>query len=257
MKPLIRTCPCIVVCIALAVSSRSAHSATITLQDGLNGYLGTQDATIYSGSPTTNYPSLGTDQGRTVQESWGNTMTSPYSTTKDGNTSYTTALLKFDISDVPAGAIIQSATLSIKVTNTIEEAYLAVLTSAWDASTVTWNTFGAGGPGAGGGITVGVDTLADPLFLGSFFGTTTPNTTPMQQIDVTAAVQSWIDNPGTNQGWAFVRADTNKGAFVASKEANALYTSERPMLTISYIPEPTAALLLLVGVLSGLLIRRR
>lgn len=255
MKAVFRTTVWIAASVAWIAFPSLASSASIVLQDGLNGYLGTQDATIHSGSPTTNYTSLGTDQGRVVQESWGNTMYSPYETTK--SSSYTTALLKFDISDVPAGAVIQSATLSVKVTNTIEQAYLAVLTTAWEESTVTWNTFGTGAPGAAGGVTVGSDTLADPLFLGAAFGTTTPNTTPMQQIDVTATIQSWLDNPGTNQGWAFIRADTNKGNIVASEEANPLYTSERPMLTISYVPEPSAALLLVLGVLAGLLIRRR
>lgn len=73
-----------------------------------------------------------------------------------------------------------------------------------------------------------------------------------------ADVQGWLNNPATNFGWALINAaegsQQSTKAFY-SKEATlanggagpaALPASWRPTLTITYVPEPTTAMLMLL-----------
>ena len=236
MKTAIRNCLWIVTCVTLAISPTQVYSATITLQDGLNGYTGTQDATIYSKNGDDNYDSF----SGLVQESWGATL-SLFETTKDPvgeiGTSWTTALLRFDniFDSIPAGSTIDSAKLVVNVTNPIEGTHLAVMMTDWAESTVTWNTFGSGSPDTGGGVTPDNVDASSALTSLSTLGLGATN------IDVTSTVQSWLDNPGTNYGWAFLRDDRNKGEFNASEYGTV---GQRPKLTIDFtIPEPSTAIL--------------
>ena len=66
-------------------------------------------------------------------------------------------------------------------------------------------------------------------------------------------VQSWLNNPVTNFGWALINANeaanaTVKAFYSRSATQNSsggtLDPAFRPMLTITYIPEPSAAILL-------------
>ncbi len=245
-----------------AFAVHSAMAETVTVRDGLDDYAGTHDATIVSNAADSPQGTF-SDGGRSVQESWGATLPSPdtdpptYPTTRTG-ASYSTGLLRFDdlfdFAGIAAGATIDSATLTLTVTNGIEGAYLAVMTTAWDESTVTWNQFGSGNPADGGGVTPGVDAEANPMSVSNLASAGS------QDIDVTTTVQAWLDNPGTNYGWAIMRNDTNKGLFVASEDT-ANDELDRPTLTVEFsqVPEPSSFVLLTIGTL-GLLVaawRRR
>jgi len=227
----------------------SASAAVVSVQEGVGGYAGTNDATIVQGSGTTNFDSLGIPGGRTGTESWGASL-SPFPAPP---AQMRTAMLRFDnlfgFTGIPTGATINSATLRYVVTNAVEDAELATLLTTWDETTVVWNDYGAGAPSTGGGITLnGVEAVVATTSLGDYAG---------GDIDVTATVQSWLDNPGTNFGWAVMRADTNRGSLVGAEDS---IVADRPLLTIDYtapIPEPSALALLAIGSLGLLTGRRR
>lgn len=244
---------CVLLVMGVVGVVSSAAATTVTLREGLGGYGSTHDATLVSNQGGSPHDFL-TDGGRSVQESWGGTLT-PFSTTRSG-TSWSTGMLRFgDIftfGSIPDGSTINSATLTLTITNPIEGTHLGVMTTGWDESTVTWDAFGSGSPASGGGVTPGAEAASSPTSLGTLSGT--------QNINVTANVQSWLDNPGTNFGWAFLRDDQNKGLFVASEDVvNVL---DRPTLTINFtappVPEPsTGAILALVGLAMVTLRSRR
>jgi hypothetical protein len=86
--------------------------------------------------------------------------------------------------------------------------------------------------------------------------------------ELVSDVQSWLDTPGTNFGWALVNANEGTGgtgkAFYSrsatqnsSGVANSLDPNWRPTLTITYVPEPTSAGCLLFAGLLALMHRRR
>jgi len=219
----------------LGVQDSASAATVISFQDGVAGYGGTQDATIQSAAGTANFDNVVGSGALIAQESWGATL-APFG----GTTLVRTAMLRFDniFASIPTGATINSATLNLTVTNAIEGLSLATMLATWDESTVTWDTFGVGVPSTGGGITPdGVEAAAALQVVGTYTG---------GDIDVTARVQDWLDNPGTNFGWAFLRDDVNRGTFVA---AEGLTVSERPLLTIDYtaIPEPNALAMLAIG----------
>jgi hypothetical protein len=81
-------------------------------------------------------------------------------------------------------------------------------------------------------------------------------------------VQSWLDNPAANFGWALVNAteDSNQTQKVfysrsatqnSSGVPNSLDLSWRPTLTVTYVPEPGTALLLVVSLPLVLIARKR
>jgi hypothetical protein len=247
-----------VIALAVGLVSGAASADTLTLRQGLNGYSGAVDLFVTAsgggvGGSTSNsmdYTNAGTT--RKVIDIWGNTVSSPYDTT----VTYAQGLLKFDLSDLPAGATITSATLRLRFHNDYEALRVFRVTTAWDPGTVTWNTFGTGLPGgtaSSGGITPGHDTLASPDL-------SSPVTLGLgvHTFDVAAAVAAWAANPSSNLGWAFLQENPNRGMFVASEDT--FDQVDRPTLTIEYtvnaIPEPGAVSLLGLAIVATLRRRR-
>ena len=83
-----------------------------------------------------------------------------------------------------------------------------------------------------------------------------------------ADVQAWLNSPSTNFGWAIVNANetssqTMKAFYSRQATLNnggsgtAINPAWRPTLTITYVPEPASAMLLLVGTASMACLRRR
>ncbi|MFC1499227.1 choice-of-anchor D domain-containing protein, partial [Verrucomicrobiota bacterium] len=143
-------------------------------------------------------------------------------------------MVKFDITSIPAGSLIDSCKLHLYV-NTAERyrvadsrIYLYGGGGAWDESTVTWATR----PGSSGGALDNV--LHSDLVEGTWLTLTVK----------TNLVQTWLDNPASNYGLCFKRpfdglsADYTDiqyfRAFFASSEDTT--PSHRPKLEISYSP---------------------
>jgi hypothetical protein len=194
----------------------TAAPVTATFQEGVNGYAGTQDAHIQENAPTTNY-------GGAVTVKWD--TDEPSSSAK-----YSYGLLRFDsvfgsgAGQVPAGVTINSATLTLYITNIIADAEAAASVNEvavdWTESAVTWSNFGG---------TAGVQAED----YGTFLATVPrgPINTAVH-IDVKASIQAWVNNPAGNRGW-IVRPASTDGQECASSEATT--QAQHPLLTIVYV----------------------
>lgn len=177
------------------------------------------------------------------------------------------AMIRFDLSAVPPGATLSSASVSLTITKQIAQDFnfgLHKLTADWGEGTSN-----AGEPGGLGANR----TTNDATWIHRFFSTTTPvswaalggegnyistasATRPVGYFlsepiqtwtggTLLADVQSWLSTPSSNFGWmlrgdAAEEAEPYTAMRFASRE-NAT-VADRPKLTVSYtvVPQPTA-----------------
>jgi len=174
----------------------------------------TVDAFILENAPNKNHgsaTSLGVDGDE------------PAGTGKDKS-----ALLKWDLSTIPAGSKISSASVTLNVTNNSAETYQAYeLKRPWVESAATWRLYAAGNSwqtaGAKGSLDRGT-TVA---------GNVSPSTTGKQTFALSpAVVQSWVDNPASNNGIIIANEANTDGFDFSSREATL--TSNSPQITVTY-----------------------
>ena len=183
------------------------------------------------------------------------------------------ALLRFDLSSLPADAQIVSVQLQLFEVRARDEHVLSLhrVLGAWGEGNSNGGDAGAGAPAQAGDATWshrvwpnvpwnqrGGDFVADPsstLSVGLGPGTFTWGSTPQMVADV----QGWLTQPASNHGWMLIGDDTglqNAKRFVSRNSAG---TQGLPTLIVSVVPEPGTYLLMLAGVASLLLVvsRRR
>ena len=127
------------------------------------------------------------------------------------------ALFEWDVSGIPAGAVVTSATMSF-----FEErdpdgpltASMRQVTSAWAEATTTWNNQPTVAAGSLGSLVTSND------------GYNTVASTPA----LVATVQSWLDTPASNFGVRMDAADDGGFEEITSREAG----SNQPQLTVVY-----------------------
>lgn len=140
------------------------------------------DAVIFQNAPTTNYGS----HEDYLASQW----------TYNGTPGESRSLLKFDLSAIPAGAVITSAKISLYANTASSNGYAGTPTygnnnacylkrvlSSWNENTVTWNN--------------------QPLTVVTSQATLAQSTSTSQDylnIDVTPMAQYWVNNPGNNYG---------------------------------------------------------
>jgi hypothetical protein len=151
--------------------------------------------------------------------------------TASGYKSYMRSLLSFQLSAIPSGSTIQSATLYFYSDPNISGSsdangnsqlsgsnafYLEKVTSAWNEFTVTWNTQPS-------------TTTADRVWVGP-----SVSTTENRQINITNIVQGWVNNPQSNFGLKmFLENEVHyRSRNYASK--NHTNTALHPKLVINY-----------------------
>jgi glucose/arabinose dehydrogenase len=159
------------------------------------------------------------------------------------------ALLQFDLTSVPAGAVVQSAALSLTLNKTIVgpfEFSLHRVTQAWSegptdapgqegngtlaqAGDVTWNSaIHPGTPWTPGGAFT--PAIAAHATVSNINGPITWADTGLN-----ADLQAWINGTAPNHGWILIGDETTTTAkrFI-SRENTA--TTTRPKLTLTYLP---------------------
>lgn len=152
------------------------------------------------------------------------------------------ALLKWDISQIPAGSEILSASLTFNViTPTVDTYPIYQLLKPWVfnqanwinyAGNLAWDAPGASGPGDRG-----------TQVLSSF----APNAAGIYVINLNrSVVQNWVNTPSSNNG--LIIADAGGTVQTVLESAEAAAPSNRPKLTIQYslppgtTPTPTLTL---------------
>jgi hypothetical protein len=207
---------------AVSITVNGSGAVTKSFQDGVaptSSYAGTRDTKIRSGSPTTNYGSS------TVLEADG----SP----DDG------VLIKWDLSAIPAGSVVSSASITLTVTNATSHTYeIYSLKRNWVESQATWRSYASGlawqVAGAQGSNDRGTTVL------GSVTASATGAKTVSLNASGVAAVQSWVNTPSSNYGIVIQDyAGASDGVdFYSSEDGTA---ARRPRLTVTYTPPSTVA----------------
>jgi len=191
--------------------------ATVSFQDGVGGYFGTQDTYLAQAAPTAIEGTL---------DNWRWDTENPAPSQEFG-------AIRFDnifgagVGQIPVGSTIQTATLTLEVSNGSVAPNGAVNESTvdWSEATATWNNFG-------GDAGVQADEyLASPQYVA-------PIATGSVSLTVTSSVQAWSSALRSNFGWVF-RPASNDGVQVDSAEFATV--AFRPKLTVTYVANCTTS----------------
>ncbi len=156
----------------------------------------------------------------------------------DGNPDFG-ALLKWDLSSIPAGSTLQSATLSVNVTGTSADTYeIYELKRSWTELQATWNKATTGTNWHSAGAQGSLDRYSTVL------GTVTATVSGIRNVVLNAAglavVQGWVNNPATNFGFILQDyANTTKDDLVFSSKESTV-AANRPQLQVLYNPPSLA-----------------
>jgi hypothetical protein len=191
---------------------------TVSFQNGVAptaAYTGGDDATIKQGSASTNFGSA------TSCEVDGD----------DGSGVDKSCLVRWTLSGIPAGSVVQSATITLRVTDASSNTYsLYSVLRSWTESQTTWNL----ATSISAWATAGALGASDR---GPTVGNVTGSSAGSHTITLNASgislVQNWV-NGGTNAGIIVASATNTDGIDFASNESST--ASDRPRLTITYLP---------------------
>lgn len=151
-----------------------------------------------------------------------------------GSSSQRQAMIRFDVSQIPAGATIRSATVGLRVATSRSNQTLNLfpMNTAWNSTVATWND--PNGSAAGrwaSGSTFSAADYNSSTALGSF----TPNTTGYRTVSSTNlrnTVQSWVNNPSSNRGIALIVMGTDTGESQIFDETASI--NNVPYLDVQY-----------------------
>jgi hypothetical protein len=191
------------------------------------------------------------------------------------------ALVKFDVTAIPAGSVVREVRVSLYQSRSRENHAVSIhrLTRGWGESTSNAGGAGTGAPAAPGDATwvrtihpnlpwsvpggdfvaiAGASTFV--AFQGEFY---TWGTTP----NLVSDVQSWVDQPAANHGWILIGSEAGQKTAKRFESRNNATVSARPRLEVVYdpptiasdgdIPVPPWALVVLAGALAGRMVSRR
>jgi len=177
-------------------------------------YVGTRDTSLAQASPTSNL-GLSTTCMADGDDPGGS-----------GNDLY--ALLAWDISQVPVDATVQSATITLRVTNPSPGTWqLYAVKRAWSETGATWQQAASGQPWQTAGAAGSLDR--DTVLVGSLVKPAIGVRSIVLNGAGIALVQSWVANPASNQGLILVGTSGDGVDFVSGQGAAA----DRPRLDIA------------------------
>ncbi|MCD4728154.1 MAG: DNRLRE domain-containing protein [Pirellulales bacterium] len=251
-----------VLVLAAVTCIATVHADTIVLQDGLNGYAGTDDTSFWTAGPDNNYGARNTlDVGHYY-----------YS-----GSQLVKSLIRFDLSSIPTGSTVNGATLSFTtaVSNsaTVTNELFRVLpaNTGWVEGAGTGTPASSGEPcwnyhgyntvpwaGSAGLSTADTDYAAAALDVPQASGAI-GNTVTFTFNDVSFfnGPGGWLANPLDNAGFLFQSVPgTGSGQWTYNQYHSSEGTTValRPVLTLDVtpIPEPSTLALLATGLI-GLL----
>lgn len=210
---------------------------TRTFEQGKNSYSGTVDTSFQQNSPNV-------DNG-------ADTQLNVDSDDPSGTLRAVQTAVRFDDlfgplpHQVPPSVQIVSATLELRTTNSGDGAQLHRMLLDWDESpasggdNATWAAWGDGLDGDNGLAGIQIDDVEALSLMDLRVHTPESGRTIF---DVTNSILAWQADPSSNHGWLF-RNVGNDGWDFYSSEGLA-----PPILTINYVPEPSAGVLAVVGI---------
>jgi len=193
---------------------------TLSFQDGVEpdaSYAGTSDTVLSQSQPNTGF---GTSTSLFIDGD------EPGGTGND-----VSAMLRWDITAIPPGSVIESVEITLEVTNSTSGAYgVYQVLSPWDESQATWNKPTSATSWQTGGARGALDRSSIEL------GTASAGSLGSYRFSLNssglAVVQSWVDNPGENHGLIIDDSNITNGLDISSREAAVAVA--RPKLTITY-----------------------
>jgi hypothetical protein len=215
MRPL-----ALVFCLAAAFFAPGAQVETISFQDGVHptaAYAGTRDAYVSEGDPD------GAFGAAAALFADGDDL--------PGTGLDLAALLRWELSAIPPGSVIEAVELTLQVTDHSPASYAVYeLRAPWVEAEVSWNEAAAGSPWEVPGAQGPQDRASEVLGLVSAAQSGSYSVS-LNGAGV-AAVQRWVDDPASNHGLIIAATDVNDGVDFVSRESAAV--SERPKLTLTY-----------------------
>jgi hypothetical protein len=203
-----------------SMNKSGGGSTTIAFQNGAqptSAYAGNIDTHLSQANATTNYATAasllvdGDDPNGSGQDK--------------------RALLRWDVSAIPAGKTVTSASLTFNVTDASTQAYQVYqLKRTWAETGPTWGVYGSGTSwqtaGAEGANDRGTTSLA------AVTGSATGSLTVPLNASGLAIVQGWVNGTTANQGLILLNAANTNGLDFSSSEAGTVST--RPRLSVTY-----------------------
>lgn len=190
---------------------------TVSFQNGVAptaAYAGTIDTSLKQASATTNFGS----------------QTTLYADGDDGSGVDLSALVSWSLSGIPAGSVVQAASVSFRATNGTANTYnIYGVLRPWAESEATWQNATSSTPWATPGA---MGTTDRGAVVGTITGSTGYKTITLNSAGI-SLVQSWVDG-GTNAGIIIASSSNTDGINLASSEHGTL--AYRPKLTITYAP---------------------
>jgi len=217
--PVTRTANCLshlcylMAVILLAFGSAAARSATTTIEPSADNTVAQELADNSSGACDSIFSGT-TDQGVGTARR---------------------ALMRFDLSSIPPGSVINSVTLGMSVTrgsNHVDSTFtLHPLNAPWTEGV---EGCGVRGGGQGEPSTGGVTWNTMPTFGAASGSTLINNTSPAWSSATMASdLQGWLDNPATNNGWILIGDETVK---TTTRRFDSREGGSPPSLLVDFTP---------------------
>jgi hypothetical protein len=206
------------------VTVRPFRDITVAFQDGLHpdpGYAGTRDTTIRQDRP---------DRGH-------GTLSTCYVDSDDpsGTGQNVCALVRWDVSRIPPGSVVTSATVTLEITSSVKRRPYPLLEALkpWDETGATWLAASSASPWGRKGAQGTGDRNRIPLAKTPENVGKGPLTIHLNARGV-AVVQTWVNRPAANRGILFDHDNNPDGMDFRSRETRK--PDQRPKLTVTFIP---------------------